>query len=123
MRLVFALSSVVALLAVSVAAPAPRPTPAALIEKGLRHAVDAGWLTPVEAAGYRRDLAHGRAAIHHLPRGRVAVLKAVLEDVAAQWRTFTKPRALTLFSTLAFNTKWLTTHALVGGTPDAADED
>ena len=115
--------ALVALLAALPAAPAPRPTPAALIEKGLTRAVAAGRLTPEEAATYRADAARARAKMRHLPPLRVQLLKAVSADVAAQWRSYTRPRALALFSTLQVNTDWLAHHALTGSYPDITGDD
>ena len=121
--LLAAAAAAVALLAVLPAGSATRPAPAALIEKGLAQAVDAGRLTPDEAGGYRAELTRARAELEDLPPLRVRLLEAVIADVAAQWRAYTRPRALALFSTLAVNTDWLATHALTGPRPDIAGED
>lgn len=123
MRLVFAASFAVALLAVPAAGSAMRPTPSALIRQGLTLAVDRGDLTPAQGAGYRATLTNVRAGTKQLPPLRVDVIDAVVADVAAQWRAYTAPRALTLFSTLAVNAEWLSTHALAGPRPDIEGED
>src|SRR5712691_5699370 len=123
MRLVLAGAAAVALLAVLPAGSATRPTPAALIQKGLALAGAAGRLTPAEVDGYRAELARARTEAPRLPPLRATLLETVIADVAAQWRSYTRPRALTLFSTLAVNTDWLAAHALTGPHPDLAGDD
>jgi len=123
MRIVLAAAVTVALLAVLPAGSATRPAPAALIQKGLTRAIAAGRLAPDEADGYRAGLARARAEAKNLPPLRAQVLETVIADVAAQWRSYTRPRALTLFSTLAVNADWLAAHALTGGHPDIAGPD
>ena len=85
MRLVFVASATVALLAVSVAGSAVRPSPAALIAKGIARAD----LTPLEKAEYAVVLARARAELGRLPRARADLLRKVVADVAAQWRSYT----------------------------------
>jgi hypothetical protein len=121
-RSVFA-AAAVALLAVLPAGTATRPAPAALIEKGLEQAVAAGRLSPDEASDYRAGLARARMEAKRLPPLRTTLLRAVIADVAAQWRSYTRPRALTLFTTLTVNTDWLAGHALTGPRPDLTGED
>jgi hypothetical protein len=116
-------AAVVALLAVPVAGSAARPSPAALIQKGLTAAVERGALSPTEAAGYRATLANVLARSKRLPPLRTELLEAVVRDVAAQWRSYTAPRALTLFSTLTVNAEWLGSHALTGPHPDIEGDD
>jgi hypothetical protein len=123
MRLALAAAVAVALLVVPASGAASRPTPAALIERGLARAVEAELLTTSEASQYRADLARARAEAKGLPPLRADVLETVIADVAAQWRSYTRPRALVLFTTLAFNSDWLATHALTGPHPDAAGPD
>ena len=123
MRIVLAAAVAVALLAVLPAGSATRPASPALIKLGLARAVAAGRLTPDEAAGYRAELARAQAEAKRLPPLRAKVLDGVLEDVAALRGSYTRPRALTLFSTLAVNTDWLATHALGGSYPDLTGSD
>jgi hypothetical protein len=123
MRLALAAAVVAALLAALPAGSAPRPRPAALVERGLARALADGRLTPAEVSGYRAELARARVATKRLPPLRAALLGTVIADVAAQWRSYSRPRALTLFSTLAVNTDWLATHALAGAHPDLDGED
>jgi hypothetical protein len=112
-----------AFLVASPAGSAKRPAPLVLIEKGLAASLAAGRLDPEEVSGYRAELAEVRAERKQLPPLRAQLLDAVVADVAAQWRSYTRPRALTLFSTLAVNTDWLAGHALTGGRPDLTGED
>jgi D-glucuronyl C5-epimerase C-terminus len=119
MRPVFAAAAVLALLAVSPAGSAVRPTPAALIAKGIARAD----LSPAEKAEYRAVLARARVALRGLPKERAELLRKVVADVAAQWRGYTSQRALVLFSTLAFNEQWLADHAVEGGHPDLTGDD
>jgi hypothetical protein len=118
-----AVAAVVALLAVPVADSAAPPSPAALIRKGLTAAVGRGDLSPIEAAGYRATLANVLARAKRLPPLRTELLDAVVGDVASQWRAYTAPRALTLFSTLTVNADWLGSHALTGPRPDIEGDD
>jgi hypothetical protein len=121
--LVAAVAAVVALLAVPLAGSAARPAPAALIGKGLTAAVARGDLMASEAAAYRATVANVLARTKTLPPLRRELLLAVVDDVAAQWRSYTSPRALTLFSTLTVNADWLATHALTGPRPDIQGDD
>jgi hypothetical protein len=124
MRHVFAAAvTAVALLTVLPAGAVTRPSPAALVEQGLARAIGEGRLSPDEVAGYRADLARARAEIKRLPPLRATLLRAVIVDVAAQWRSYTRPRALTLFATLGVNADWLATHALTGPRPDVVGDD
>jgi len=119
MRLVFAAAAAVALLAVLPAGSAVRPTAAALIAKGIARSD----LSPSEKAEYGAVLARARAEVPRLPKLRAQLLQNVLADVAAQWRGYTRPRALALFSTLAFNGAWLAHHAVWGDHPDLTGDD
>src|SRR5205823_254592 len=119
MRLVFAASVAAALLAALPAGSATRPAPAALIAKGIARAQ----LSADEKAQYRAVLARARGDLKHLPKLRGELLRNVITDVAALWRSYTAPRALTLFSTLDFNADWLEHHALAGSHPDLAGGD
>jgi hypothetical protein len=119
MRLVFAAAAAAALLAVLPAGSAVRPTPAALIAKGIARAD----LTPTEKAEYYAVLAAARAEVRRLPTARAALLERVLADVAAQWGGYTHARALVLFSTLAFNRAWLAHHPVWGDHPDLTGDD
>src|ERR671937_183052 len=98
--------------------PATRLSPVRLIAKGLAQAVAAGRLTPAEELDYRGELARADVEARRLPPLRAQLLEAVIADVAAQWRSYTRPRALTLFGTLTVSTDWLAGHALTGSYPD-----
>ena len=123
MRFVFAAALAAALLVALPAGSAVRPAPPALIAKGLAAAVEAGRLSPGEAASYTAVLAEARGELKRVPPLRAQLLAAVIADVAAQWRAYTRPRALTLFSTLSVNTHWLAGHRLTGPHPDLAGDD
>ena len=118
-----ALAALVSLLAVPAAGSAKPPTAAELVRKGLTAAVERGDLTPAQAAAYRATLANVIALAKGLPPLRTELLLAVVGDVASQWRSYTEPRALTLFSTLAVNADWLSSHALTGKYPDIEGDD
>ncbi len=118
-----AAAAVVALLVVPVSGASARPSPAALVRQGLTLAVERGDLTATETAGYRATLTNVLAEAKRLPPLRTDLLLAVVGDVASQWRTYTAPRALTLFSTLAVNADWLSSHALTGPRPDIEGDD
>ncbi len=112
-----------ALVAAVPAGSAAKPTPAQLVQRGLKAAVASGRLDPADAAAYRRTLAAARAAEKTLPPLRVELLDAVIGDVAAQWRRYTRPQALTLFSTLAVNIDWLSHHRITAAKPDIEGDD
>ena len=86
---------------------AKSPTSIALIEKGLGAAVAAGRLTADEQSLYASTARKTVADLRVLPASQAGELRAVLADVAAQWKAYTRPRALTLFSTLAVNRQQL----------------
>jgi hypothetical protein len=123
MRIALAAAVAVALLAIRPAGSVTRPAPPALIAKGLATAVVAGRLTSDEADAYLADLSFAQDEAKGLPPLRTALLEAVIGDVAAQWRSYTRPRALTLFSTLRVNAEWLAGHALTGPHPDLTAAD
>ena len=104
------------------ASPARRPpSDRALALRGLEHAVDAGALTAEEAAGYRALLNRVPGLLRTLPPLRARELRGVLHDVAAQRKAYSRPRALTLFSTLALNEDWLSSHRLPEPGTDVRD--
>jgi hypothetical protein len=119
MRSALAAAAAVALLAALPAGSASRPKPAALIAKGLARAD----LSPAEKSQYGAVLARARADVRRLPKLRAELLRKVIVDVAAQWRSYTSPRALVLFSTLAVNADWLEQHAVWAGHPDLTADD
>jgi D-glucuronyl C5-epimerase C-terminus len=119
MRLAVAAAAAVALLAALPAGSAPRPRPAALIAKGLaRSNLSAG-----ERARYGAVVGRVIIDVKRLPKLRAQLLQNVLAEVAAQWRAYTAPRALVLFSTLELNADWLEHHALPGTHPDLVADD
>ena len=123
LALAAAVAAIVPLLAVPAAGSAKRPAPADHVRKGLTAAVERGDLTPAQAAAYRATLTNVIAVAGRLPPLRTQLLLAVVADAASQWRSYTEPRALTLFSTLAVNAEWLSSHALTGTYPDIEGDD
>ena len=106
------------------AAPARRPpSDRALVTKGLVRAVASGGLSAEEAAGYRATVGRLPALARKLPPLRARELKGLLHDIALQWRSYTRPRALTLFSMLDFDERYLASHRLPYSGTDAQDED
>lgn len=94
-----------------------------LIGRGLDRAVANGSLTTDEAAEYRADLRSSYATVRNLGGGRERNLRAVLHDVALQWKAFTSQRAYALFSMLKTNASWFGNHAVPGGKKDITDVD
>ena len=119
MRLFLAASVAVALLAALPAGSATRPKPAALIAKGIARSQ----LTPSEKTQYLAVLGRARTDLKRLPKLRADVLRTVVADVAAQWRSYTTDRALVLFSTLEVNADWLEHHAVWASHPDLTADD
>jgi hypothetical protein len=123
MRFALAAAVAVALLAVPVSGSATSPSPASLVRQGLKLAVVRGDLTPTEASGYGATLTNVLAEAKRLPPLRTELLEAVVADVAAQWRSYTAPRALQLFSTLTVNADWLSSHRVTAPRPDITGDD
>lgn len=119
MRIVIAAAVAVALIAALPAGSATRPKPAALIARGIARAD----LTPTEKTRYLAVLGRARGDLQRLPKLRADVLRTVVADVAAQWRSYTPERALVLFSTLEANADWLERHAVWASHPDLTADD
>jgi D-glucuronyl C5-epimerase-like protein len=113
------------LLAAVLASPAPSPAKPdlALARQGLARAAAAGTLAPAEVSAYRATLTRLGPLLKSLPPLRVKELEGVLHDVAAQSKAYTPPRALVLFTTLAENEDYLTSHRLPGSGTDVLDAD
>src|SRR5262249_39713307 len=93
------------------AQPSPAQHDANLATRAVRRAERSGALTPDGAGEYRDGSARVRPLLKSLPPLRAAELANVLHDVASLWRSYTTPqRALILFTTLAENEDYLTTH-------------
>jgi hypothetical protein len=122
MRAAPVLGVLIAAAALVGASPARRPpSDRALILKGLTQAVDTGRLDPAEADAYRALVGRASALIRRLPPGRAVELRGVLHDVAAQRAAYTRPRALTLFTTLELNEDQLASHPLPEPRTDVRD--
>lgn len=114
MRLLLSLAALLAL-AVSDSSAAKRPTALALVGRGLDRAVAAGRLDGAEADAYRAVAGRAAAVVRTLPRVRARNLAGAVADVAAQWRAYNRPRALTLFTMLETNVEQLRGRPLVAG--------
>jgi D-glucuronyl C5-epimerase C-terminus len=119
------LAPAAALLALAAAGPAGSSVAgdAALARTGLARAVAAGRVTSAEADADRARLAHALSVLRRLGGAREANLRAVLGEVAAHWRSYTTPRALTLFSMLDANARYLGTHVVPAARTDITDGD
>jgi hypothetical protein len=83
----------------------------------LARSVDAGYITPDDQSRYLGVIAHARSVSAHIPPGRALVLRNVLAQVARP-KSPTAPRALELYTTLAENADYLSSHRLP---PDGTD--
>ncbi len=121
-RLVRTGAALAAALLVGGTASAAKPSTAtALIARGLAAAVASGELESGEAAAYAATAKAAAAEIGRLPKDRADTLRGTLRDTAALWRAYTRPRALTLFSTLALNTDQLAAEPLPRSGTDVTD--
>jgi hypothetical protein len=96
---------------------------ATLARKGLTLAVQRNWLGPDEAQRYRAAVTRAMADIRGLPTLRGRVIASQLQQVTTLWDSYTKPRALALFSQLEENLGYLETHIIPPGRIDVADDD
>lgn len=78
--------------------------------RGIDNAERAGRLSAESAARFRGILNRSFATFVRLPGRRSEALRGVLRDVAAQSRGYNEPRALTLFSMLEENARYLGSH-------------
>jgi hypothetical protein len=83
----------------------------------LARSVDAGYITPDDQSRYLGVIAHAHSVSAHVPPGRALVLRNVLAQVARP-KSPTAPRALELYTTLAENADYLSSHRLP---PDGTD--
>ncbi|HEX9416372.1 MAG TPA: D-glucuronyl C5-epimerase family protein [Gaiellaceae bacterium] len=96
---------------------------AALVKKGIAHAVKQEWMTADDAATYRSLLTRSTSSWRRLSGSRSSNLAAVLHDVARQWQAYTAPRALTLFSMLDMNVRYLGSDAMPAEGANILDQD
>jgi hypothetical protein len=106
----------------SAAKPNPHEADVKRIERGLDKAVSSGKLTTSEAADYLNAANAALAELKKLPKPRARNLAFVLREVAQQAGVYTAPRALTLFSTLTFNSSYFETHLLPRSRIDVRDD-
>jgi D-glucuronyl C5-epimerase C-terminus len=94
---------------------------AQLARRGVTLAVKQNWLAPDEAYAYRVDVTRALSDISRLPKLRGRVITNQLHQVTTMWDSYTKPRALALFSQLAMNLDYMETHIIPPGRIDVAD--
>jgi hypothetical protein len=126
MRLTLKLACVVGALAVL--APGASSAPKLGVEvanarKGLDRAVSRGYLDADAAPTYKASLTRAYSTWGKLSGQRAGELEGVIRDVAAQWRTYNRPRALTLFSMLEFNAGYFADHGPLASGRDVQDEE
>jgi hypothetical protein len=121
-RRLFALAGVLAL-ALPGSALASIRSDTRRIDHGLVQAQRAHWLKPADASRYRGALGLARREAGSLPRGRVAVIASLLNEIAFESSSLTSPRALALFGMLETNLSYLDSHALPQSQTDITDED
>src|SRR5262245_27694787 len=122
MQRLFVVALVAVALPISVAR-ADWSSDAGLVKRGISHAVSVGWLTTDDAALDRSILSRATSTWRRLPGSRSSNLAAVLHDVARQWQRYIAPRALTLFSMLDTNTRYLGSSAMPRDGADILDAD
>src|SRR4051812_5999585 len=81
-----------------------------LITKGIARAQAAGRIDEGDAAEFRLDVSEAGRGLPKLPSSRYRNLAAVVHQVAGFWKGYDPARGRTLFSMLAFNTRWFATH-------------
>ena len=123
-RLGVALVAVVAVMLFGAATASATPAHDALLaRKGITLAVKRHWLAPDEAYRYRVAVTRAVSDIARLPKLRGRAIAVQLQQVTALSDSYTKPRALALFSQLEMNLDYLETHIIPPGRIDVADDD
>jgi D-glucuronyl C5-epimerase C-terminus len=98
------------LLSGSASAKPPWLKDLALISRGIDRAAAVGRIDSTEAADYRSDANAAGNVLPKLPSSRYRNLAAVIHQVAGFWKGYDSARGRTLFSMLAFNTRWFASH-------------
>ena len=91
--------------------------------KGIDQAVSRNHLDAEAAPTYKATLTRAYSIWGKLSGQRASELEGVIRDVAAQWRTYNRPRALTLFSMLEFNADHFADHGPLASGRDTQDEE
>jgi D-glucuronyl C5-epimerase C-terminus len=91
--------------------------------KGIDQAVSRGHLDAEGASTYKTTLTRAYSIWGKVPSPRARELEGVIRDVAAQWRTYNRPRALTLFAMLDFNADHFLKNGALASGRDAQDEE
>jgi D-glucuronyl C5-epimerase C-terminus len=90
---------------------------------GIDQAVSRDHLDAEAAPTYKATLTRAYSIWGKLSGQRARELEGVIRDVAAQWRTYNRPRALTLFSMLEFNADHFAEHGPLASGRDKQDEE
>lgn len=90
--------------------------------EALARSVDAGYITPADEQKYLDVLSLAATVRDRVPRGRAAVLRNVLAQVARP-KSPVAPRALELYTTLEENATYLDTHRLPADGTDITGAD
>jgi hypothetical protein len=127
MRLTLKLISAAGVFAVLVA-PSASSAPklgvdVANARRGIDQAVSRGHLDAEAAGPYKASLTRAYSIWGKLNGQRARELEGVIRDVAAQWRTYNRPRALTLFSMLEFNADYFGAHGPLASGRDVQDDE
>ncbi|HEX6700352.1 MAG TPA: D-glucuronyl C5-epimerase family protein [Gaiellaceae bacterium] len=123
MRRAFAAALAVAIALAPTAAGARANPDSKLAKQGLDRSVKLGALTPEDANAYRAEVERAVRVLPKLGGSRYTNLAAVLHEVATQWRAYSAPRALTLFSMLATNTTYFGNRITPPPGRDVTDDD
>ena len=102
-------------------APAAHAGYAALLRRGISHALSQHWLKPEGAARYRRDVSWALRDESRLPKLRARVIEAQLAQLTNLWDSYTSPRALALFTQLEQNLAYFETHRIPDARVDVTD--
>lgn len=116
-----ALPSTTATAAATASATAARD--ASLARRGITLALQRHWLAPEDAQRYRSDVARALWDVSRLPKLRAQILRVQLAQITALWDSYTRPRALALFTQLETNLAYLETHIIPFSRIDVADDE
>ncbi|MDX6485064.1 MAG: hypothetical protein QOF43_217, partial [Gaiellaceae bacterium] len=108
---------------VAASASATTTRDAALVRRGIAHAVKAHWLKEADAQRYRAAVARASRDVKTLPKLRAYVIANQLSQLTPLWDSYTRPRALSLFTQLETNLDYLETHRLPDVRVDITDAD
>ncbi len=104
-------------------AASARESSAALVRRGIDHAVGMGWIKGPDARRYKADVYLAQRGIRVLPRLRADVLASQLAQVSTIWDSYISPRALALFAQLRENVDYLSSHRVPRSAVDVTGPD